>query len=1285
MAVLGRILVAGAQRLDLPDVLSIDSFVAGDFKYLIKSLVGDQKPYVLTGLDVINPGDSIGGQTVSIRVANSVLFYPQSSAGPFFYGLEEGRPESEPLIPELRKSAINYVYATFDTFETARDSRAFWDPDKEGGQGGEFNQDVNTQDALRININVSTASFPEGTVPIAKVVVGANFIESIEDARDQLFRLGTGGLSPNPLQQYNFRADPDLNFRRAEPNTLMTSSLQPNPFQGGDKNIKSLKEWMDVVMTKLAELGGTAYWYEDVSSYNLVNMFQDIAATEVKSKGQWELSESAAGQVRWTEDLHVQSVRDLRSIIIRSGQVVLDDEEVLWIEKDRDRLFNDGNLQTNWISGQSFVNGISGAFENLSIGDWVKKPGDPLNFYRRVEAFYFATNLGGGLTSPDTARSIQLSSSYPGITEPSAGVFTKGEYTASDLIISSRTDDDPAEAGGDFSWLAARSDFIQNISNIESFVLTFDISQSDSSIAKCRTSSPHGLTDGERITIASGSAYAGTYTVEAETDEIFYISLGQADDPSGASGDETGVNGYYALVTTTNRTTQVGFNEDSAAHNFRTDQVITLEDTVEGYDGDYRIFVRSQTTFTVPIDGPLPSTGQGDARQVRVNVRKDLGSTRLLPGDIKYIGEVETENLQSYIGQQNAGQTSPQYRIPGEFNALNGQENYNSVLGENLTERVSRLSAMMADKAQDKTIVKSYDGFSGITNTLGGSPVGETCELRFVHLSSDTPQLRLLLPGSFITTYIGLTGQVDLKENEAAYFEIHRNQDVVIPDLSGLTIAPITEVPINENIFIFAIRFDSNTCWLFDGNELDVGYTLTQNTISDLLNSNNYDETIEIVDQGIASSYEYRAEDVYIEDNLIGVAENTVAPGNVIPLPEDTRNSGQPIDYVIGKGTLEVSLNGQVLTPGQDWQEEAPSGGNLSPAIGLNDFEPVHLGTTIIINRRLFVGDKIRFRLGTTGGHSGPASPLSAGTGGGGEANTLVSSGSAGDGLPLNNPKIGTQLFLKRLQAGNNISLSVSANNNAIIIDAAAAGESNDGLNLGGAGDGAAVFATKTGTSLAFRRIRAGNSITVNQQSNFIEISADGLGEENNVLNLGAGVDGQPLVSPKTGTDFFVKRIRGNGGINVTSNANSILISTDNTVQALAIRERFLNSTGVAIPKNTPVCLASDGSIVPVNIAGSNSAEAQAFIGITSEEIADQSIGFVAIGGILKDIGAFSAQSILYVARDGTLTTTVPEIGQGTPAFQNEDYIIEVGLVTVDPDDSSQSNLLVRPKIVGRL
>src|ERR1700676_1081284 len=101
MAVLGRLLISSAERLDLPDLLSIDSYTAGDFKYLLETFVGPSTPYIIAGFDIINPASVIGTSGCSINIANSAMFYPGSGAGSFYYGLPSGDPNAQPLVPVL--------------------------------------------------------------------------------------------------------------------------------------------------------------------------------------------------------------------------------------------------------------------------------------------------------------------------------------------------------------------------------------------------------------------------------------------------------------------------------------------------------------------------------------------------------------------------------------------------------------------------------------------------------------------------------------------------------------------------------------------------------------------------------------------------------------------------------------------------------------------------------------------------------------------------------------------------------------------------------------------------------------------------------------------------------------------------------------------------------------------------------------------------------------------------------------------------------------------------------
>jgi len=889
MAVLGRLLISSAERLDLPDFLSVDSYTQGDFKYLMKSFVGSDRPYVLTGFDIINPGAAIGTQNVAIRVADSVVYFPQSLAGPFFHGLEEGNTLSAPLVPELRKNSTNYVYLTLTTTEAAKDTRAFWDPDKEGGDGGEFTQDINTQSALVAAINVSTSSFPEDTVPVAIVAVGPNFITSIEDARDMMFRLGTGGLSPDPLSSYAFREDPTATNARLEPNTLMTNALDANAFQGGDKNIQSLKEWMDVVMTKLKEFGGTTYWYEDTSTFNLVNLFKDSLATSIKSKGVWQSSDGTPGLLTWTEDILVQSVSDNKDRIVRDGNKTLLDNQTMYIPLTRRQDINTGAVSVNWLNGLNYVNGTLGSFENLSKGDWIKKSDDPDYRYLRVEEFYAAANLAGGVTAPGNALSIKLSDVYSGISELKRAVYDKGVYLSSDVLVADRDDSVLSDIGGDLYWLALRSDTIMSASDFTTTTLSIDITNHDGLTAKC-TSVAHGLTDGQRVGISGTTNFDGTYAVEVEDADTFYINI-----VGGPFANELTQSAHYATVTTQARSTVDGLQLESANHKFSLDQTIQVSDTTN-YNGTYKIFSTGNTTFTIPVTTTIANETSGTATAVTVYVRTDIGPTKLDQGENKQIGETESENIMSFIGMDNASQTFPSYHIPPDYNTLDGQQNYNGEVTDNLTQRVSKLTAMMADKTQDKTVVLAPSGYTTVTNVLNGT----ARDISFNPAPSETPRLDIILPSSDQNNSIILNGTISLEANQAAYVQIDRNDPLNYANLTFVTVANITSIPLEENVYILAVRLGTDEVWLWDGFYVSGGITPIPSFIAQIVVQ---DRNAKLIEGGTWSW------DV-VAASSGAIAESLSAPNTILQYtPSPTQQNGQVFTATSTGPLSSIDLN----------------------------------------------------------------------------------------------------------------------------------------------------------------------------------------------------------------------------------------------------------------------------------------------------------------------------------------------------------------------------------------
>jgi hypothetical protein len=800
VAVLGRLLVSSAERLDLPDLLSIDSYGAGDWKYFLKGIVGSDKPYILNGFDVIDPLNAIGTQSCSIRVANSITFYPGSNAGSFYAGLEEGNPNAAPLVPELRKNAINYVYLTFSTFNTSVDTRAFWDPDKDGGVGGEFTQDINTESVLEVQVNVSTGSFPANTIPVAKITVGPVVITAIEDARDLMFRLGSGGINPNPFNTYGWRSLPNSTYSRQEPPTQMQAG-GVNPFQGADKNILTLKEWMDAVMSKLRELGGTSYWYDDTSSFSIIANFYDSVATTFKSKGKWIHDKTTPGLLIWTEDVQIKMTSDPRTYIVRQGSVNMANEQVMWLDLARNLTFNAADENVQWTNGQPYINTIGGAvglFSNLSKGDYVKTANDTIDKYVRVEEFYDAVNLGGSITTAAGARSVRLGSNYLGNTGPAIGRYDKGVYLPADLQVTDRNVAAISNAGGAFHWLALRSDTIENIASATSHTLAIAIDQNDGSTARV-TSTAHGLVDGDRVTITGTADYNGTYKVEVETANIFYINV------TAVFGNETGT-AYFATIVTAARTTPYGFQEESSNHGFSSDDTIVIAGTT-GYNGKVQVNVINNTTFTIPLSAAPSVETAGTATLARIIVRNEQGSSAIIQGEVIDIGGSAVDNIRQYIGMASLSDSAPQYAVPPSYNTLDGMVNYNGVVNENLTTRISKLSAMMADKAQDKTIKYLTDA-STVVNTQNGSAQ----ELTFFPSAST---LTILAPGSENSTVMlpSTSPGISLLVGYSAYVQIDRNNATTVT----VQTAPTSSINIDENIFVIASRLTDNSVYLWNG------------------------------------------------------------------------------------------------------------------------------------------------------------------------------------------------------------------------------------------------------------------------------------------------------------------------------------------------------------------------------------------------------------------------------------------------------------------------------------
>jgi len=830
MAVLGRLLVGSQQRVDLADFLSVQSYVASDFKELVKSFVGS-RPIILKGFEIVDAPNAIGTNSVSIKVADSVLYDPTSAAGSFFSGLPEGNALSQPLVlgQELRPGTTNYIYLTLTTTGTAQDTRAFWDVDLNGGEGGEFNQTINTEAVLVVQAGVSTAGFPQGTIPVAKIGYSTS-ITDITDCRNLMFRLGTGGTSPDPNARFQFPALPSTQYARSEPSSTINSPSFPTPFFGGDKNIQTLKDWMDAVMTKLAELSGTTYWYETTSDLSLVNVYDDALGSSLKSKGTWQHSNSTVGQVTWTEDIVYRKMNDPREIIVRAGTKTLLNEQVMWIQMLRSKKINPLDTPVTFFNSSVYVNGpavglsiIAGGFSNLNLGDWVKAKGDPDYMYTRVVNFWTEASGGGSVTTnPSEAKSIQLEKNYTGLGGLENAVYTKGVYSGSEIQTTDRTDFNTYNAGGNLYWLANRSDTIQRVGGITILNYTSSVvDNADGKSAMVTFTGAHGLYNGDQIVISGGTVFDGTYVVEVYSSTKVTIQ-------TTVTGTVTATV-MWAVVTTIARTAGSTFQIESANHGFANGQNVAIAGVTgnTAVNGNYLINVRSSTQFQIPYSGSTSTAivTNATATCAKVILKTDLGSVEVVQGESININEPDTKNLLGFIGMDSLAQTNPVYVVPSDVNnnMLAGASDYNSSATDSLTARVSRLTAMMADRVQDRGI--KLIGKTTFRNTTSGSN-------QLITVAGDN--LTVVKPGSSSQTATW-SSPYPLAVNTALVVDIDRNGSGT---LTPTVVAFDSNYLLQENRIVLLYRLSDSYVQTWDGNRIHPAASWTSNETEITQNKN---------------------------------------------------------------------------------------------------------------------------------------------------------------------------------------------------------------------------------------------------------------------------------------------------------------------------------------------------------------------------------------------------------------------------------------------------------------
>lgn len=449
MAVLGRVAFSAGQRVDLHDMLGLESFTAADFRALITSFVGNSGTYVVRGLQVV----SKSGLTVGIKVSDSLVFNPLDTNASFYLGLS-----SDPdVILDLPADQTNiFVEGVFSNTTQSPVVRGIWDPLANAGtdtSGQEFSAAIDFQNIVVLEISANTTGFSDGSIPLFRASTSASAVTDFVDSRNLLFRLGAGGANPNPLNKYAWAGTRSESI----PNGTGVGDAVDSPWRArnssgsiNDKAFGSFKEWMDAMMTRVAEISGNSLWYQTASgsgigpNVSLQQLFFDTIGHSIQPSknaafkwstvsGGLRLSSSGTlaingitgqyhnGLIQWQAnntslrwelggtffDNTPGGKRNYTAGGLRFQSPAPVDNGNIYLALEREVPKGSGNnvdwgdAGTSAFSAQESVSGSAGDFTGIALGDYIRKESGNINEYFKVVKLWDGTSVFDNSLSVD--------------------------------------------------------------------------------------------------------------------------------------------------------------------------------------------------------------------------------------------------------------------------------------------------------------------------------------------------------------------------------------------------------------------------------------------------------------------------------------------------------------------------------------------------------------------------------------------------------------------------------------------------------------------------------------------------------------------------------------------------------------------------------------------------------------------------------------------------------------------------------------------------------------------
>lgn len=627
MATRRRLNILSQLRVDVPDLKSIESATSNDFDELLRGLItGAGKSFVIRGFEIEMAG-SIGSSANSLQmiVENASILHGNSNTSGTFFVVPSGTPTqtmsstvNPKVIGSFTPGALNYVGIEYSRQidNTTAIQRYFWSPSTKS----EFVKTVPQAELLDYRIVITSSVFAANVLPISIVETdGANNVLSIEDRRPMLYRLGTAGANtPDPFYEYPWTNQIE---GRAE-NFYISSSSTVSPFRGGDKQIYSMKEMFDALMTEIKLIKGTPYWYSLSAGGSIAKLRSDVANTVVTSKGTVSHSKTTPGKINWSNDINLVVIGSRVKYTIlanpTSSDVVLDDDEVAYITLVRDQNVIPNIILTNGSPVATSVGAVSWTTP-LVAGDFIKvASGSEDKFYQ--------------IQSVDSTSQVTLTQNY---LETSTGVNgTKIQYSLGVFQTN------PAPSTNRHVKIANRNDVTINQDNYWLFL------RQDSGVV-----SPQ---ETEITTVADiGGSLNGTSFRLASNDNLrkyrFYYNDGTAIDPSDA--DEIGVSIPLTPGATASQIAIVTADVVDDQSDFTASNVGAMVTVINALEGSSEAGSDVDTGFTFSTI----------ASGVRAKVYARFFGSELEQGETRQISDNVNAEILNYIGARSETDSAPSY------------------------------------------------------------------------------------------------------------------------------------------------------------------------------------------------------------------------------------------------------------------------------------------------------------------------------------------------------------------------------------------------------------------------------------------------------------------------------------------------------------------------------------------------------------------------------------------------------------------------------------------------